>query len=79
MNNPYTGTEPCTEIDPEFFFPTSIVETKKALPLAKAICNACPTFAACRAYADNTVGLQGIWAGKVYEGTGYKSLIGFAV
>jgi WhiB family redox-sensing transcriptional regulator len=73
------GNPPCSEVDPELFFP---LDTGEEIPRikngkttyaitsryvnetgAKSICFKCPYKAACLEYAVNDYTLQGIWGG----------------
>ncbi len=62
----FTGTEPCTEIGTEVFFP-SIDEPVKSFNLdqAKGVCTGCPSIEPCFQYAlqHNVVG---VWGGTTY-------------
>lgn len=58
----------CAEVDPEIFFDPELV------PLAKAICAACPAIAECaaelarlNAQLPASASCQGVWAGTTYR------------
>jgi WhiB family transcriptional regulator, redox-sensing transcriptional regulator len=73
------GNPPCSEVDPEIFFPVDngeeIPRTKNGKTTyavvsrytneqgAKSVCFKCPYKAACLEYAINDYTLQGIWGG----------------
>lgn len=54
----------CRGIDTALFFPTSALESAAAKAAIKPICDSCPVFAQCFAYAVSfpEKALQGIWA-----------------
>jgi hypothetical protein len=65
------GSQLCAQTDPEMFFPVS--KNDPNTRIAIKLCKACPLLSACKAYAETTPGLYGIWGGKRYEGLGYIS------
>ena len=67
------GTQLCAQSDPELFFPESNMDYMHTIGLIKQICNACPLFAKCKTYSENTPGLYGVWAGQLHTGAGYIS------
>lgn len=69
MSDLFEGSQLCAQTDPELFFN---FETKSD---AIKICNRCPVFSACKQYAESAEGLYGVWAGKWYNGSGYRSSI----
>jgi Transcription factor WhiB len=75
QDNPYDGTQLCAQTDSEIFFPETFRWDKKTLDLAISVCNNCHLMLACREYADNQNGTYGVWGGKLYDGSNYKSPI----
>jgi hypothetical protein len=69
----FDGTQSCAKMDQDVFFPASIPDTRKSLQIAIPICKACSMFTKCSNYSRNTPGIQGIWAGVMYEGLGYST------
>jgi hypothetical protein len=69
----FDGTQSCAKMDQDVFFPASIPDTRKSLQIAIPICKACSMFTKCSTYSRNTAGIQGIWAGVMYEGLGYST------
>ena len=73
MSYPYDGTQSCAQTDPDLFFPDGEGRSKNAIADAKAVCNACALFSACKKYSQATPGLYGVWAGEWRDGSGYVS------
>lgn len=69
----FDGTQACATMDQEMFFPSSLDDIRKSLQLVVPICKSCSMFTKCSTYSRNTAGLQGIWAGVMYEGAGYST------
>ena len=59
----FDGSQVCTQVDPELFFPETPEGAKANLRRIKPICNACQFKDPCLEYALNDASLQGIWAG----------------
>ena len=58
----FDGTQVCTKVDPELFFPDP-TETQERLKQVKPLCDSCAFTEPCLEYALNHPELQGIWAG----------------
>jgi hypothetical protein len=72
MYNPYDGSQLCAQTDRDLFFPENL-HAKPEIKQAIAVCKRCPLLKACKDYADTHTGLYGVWAGKMYDGSGYVS------
>jgi hypothetical protein len=69
MNYPeWTGDEPCRQIDPDWFFPSSFHAIRsKEKDLLQEICNSCPSREPCLMWAIRHE-VHGWWAGTTpYE------------
>ena len=58
----FDGTQVCTQVDPELFFPNNASETAKLKKIVKPICSACKFQTECLEYAIQST-VEGIWAG----------------
>jgi len=67
------GSQACAQVDPELFFPESNMAYMHTIGTIQDICKACPIYAKCKDYSDNTPGLYGVWAGRLFTGVGYIS------
>jgi hypothetical protein len=72
MSSPYDGSQLCAQTDEALFIPENL-HAKAEIEQAIAICNRCALLKACKDYADTHTGLYGVWAGKMYDGSGYVS------
>jgi len=59
-SSPFDGTQLCTSVSPEIFFPENYVD-KEPIEKAKAICNDCWVKDKCLNFAMNE--REGIWGG----------------
>jgi WhiB family redox-sensing transcriptional regulator len=59
---PFDGTQACTSVDPEIFFPEDY-DDKRITAEAKTICQSCPLTLECLKYAVSDASLDGIWGG----------------
>ena len=60
----FDGTQPCTQVDPELFFPENAMEPLEVKRYVKKICNSCSFQTPCLEYAlKNDV--LGIWGGML--------------
>ena len=73
MNHPFNGSQSCSQVDPELFFPVTPKEIRESLVIARPICKACPVLAACTTYSQAHPELQGIWAGSFLKSQFYTS------
>lgn len=55
------GSQPCTSVDPELFFPTDTSRVSKSL---RAMCGTCPVQRGCLEYALDRPKIVGIWGGS---------------
>ena len=60
VSNPFDGTQLCTTVDPEIFFPENYVD-KEPVERAKAICNDCWIKDKCLSVSMHE--REGIWGG----------------
>lgn len=60
--NPFDGTQLCTTVDPELFFPENYSDLD-AVKAAKDICNACWIQKDCLSFAIQQKEREGIWGG----------------
>ncbi len=52
-------------IDPDLFFPVGVGQAARAQEAeAKRLCIICPVMAACRQWAQDIPGLEGVWGGR---------------
>lgn len=59
----FTGNEPCTQVDPELFYPEGKGRTQdREMSTLRAMCASCDIVAACKAYALHHEG-EGYWGG----------------
>jgi hypothetical protein len=58
----FDGTQPCSQTDPELFFPSSTGEANKSKKLIRMICNSCEFKEECLEYSL-TVDVYGAWGG----------------
>ena len=58
--SPFDGTQLCSTVDPEIFFPENYVD-KEPIEKAKAVCNQCWVKEKCLSFAMNE--REGIWGG----------------
>ncbi len=65
MKRPFDGTEPCTTVDAEAFFPHP--QEREKIAQACAVCRRCPTQKACLAYALEEQ-MYGVWGGLFLPG-----------
>ena len=79
MSTPFDGSQLCAQTDPELFFPETSMDFMHTIGKIQAICRACPLFVACDKYAQETTGLYGVWAGKLYTGVGYISPASYTI
>jgi len=56
----FDGSQPCTRIEPELFFPRGYL--KPAPPAARAACAACPFMRPCLGFALTHL-VEGVWGG----------------
>jgi len=73
------GSQACAQVDPELFFPESNMAYMHTIGTIQAICSACPLYAKCKNYSDNTPGLYGVWAGRLFTGVGYISPASYSI
>lgn len=59
-STPFDGTQLCSQVDPELFFPEDY-EDRKAVHSAKKVCSECPLTTACLTYALSNPELDGVW------------------
>jgi|688.fasta_scaffold543320_2 hypothetical protein len=69
----FDGTQACATMDQEVFFPVSLADTRKSLQFLIPICKSCSMYTKCAEYSRTAVGIQGIWAGVMYDGAGYST------
>lgn len=74
---PFDGSQLCAQTDPELFFPVNNFRRKQEIALAISVCNQCPLIKECREYAESMTGIFGVWGGKIYDGSGYRSSVYF--
>lgn len=60
------GSQPCSQLDPELFFPIEKVDRITDSPEAIRACRRCPFLHECLAYAI-THAVSGIWGGSTEE------------
>lgn len=58
----FTGTEPCTQFDPDMFFPDSVQAGEREYREIRAICSGCPVQADCLEWGVQHE-LYGVWGG----------------
>ena len=58
----FDGTQVCTQVDPELFFPEDSNQSRRQMPVIRNICNACKFKDPCLEYAVKHSELMGIWA-----------------
>jgi len=63
---PLTGSEPCSEIDPEMFFIEQAETLMQALPFLRQLCHGCPILDECREHAVLHEE-YGFWGGLTVE------------
>ena len=59
----FDGSQPCSQVDPEIFFPEDQKEMRSKMPIAKSICASCKYKEPCLEYALAHPELVGIWSG----------------
>lgn len=69
----FDGTQSCATMDQEVFFPSSLADTRKSLQFLVPICKSCSMYTKCAKYSQAATGIQGIWAGVMYDGVGYST------
>lgn len=57
---PFDGTQLCSQVDPELFFPDDY-DDRMAVLIAKKICSDCPLTTSCLQYALANPELEGVW------------------
>lgn len=67
FNTPSFSEAKCSEVDPDFFFPTSQVEWEKRLPRLRQICNNCIHQSACFQFSIDNQEEHGFWGGTTPE------------
>jgi hypothetical protein len=68
-----TARNSCAQVDPEIFFPNNNFVIKEQIRTATNICKQCHLLTACSEYAERQPSLYGVWGGKMYDGSNYKS------
>ena len=58
----FDGTQPCTQTDPEIFFPENTVDSRKVRKVVNAICSSCSFKEPCLEYAMSHP-VYGTWGG----------------
>jgi hypothetical protein len=58
----FDGSQACTQVDPELFFPEDSNQSRRQMPVIRNMCNACKFKDPCLEYAVKHSELVGIWA-----------------
>ena len=58
----FDGTQTCSQVDPEIFFPEDSGKSRSSMPHIKAICGPCAFKVPCLEYALANPELDGIWS-----------------
>lgn len=74
----FDGTQPCRDMDPELFFPSTSRESWYHPQQTKPACDECPFLTECRDYAIS-YGVSGFWGGmSEVERTRERARLGIA-
>jgi Transcription factor WhiB len=58
----FDGSQACTQVDPELFFPEDSAQSRRNMVTIKTLCEPCQFKAPCLTYAVKHPELLGIWA-----------------
>ena len=59
----FDGSQVCSQVDPELFFPENKLEAREKIRLTRPLCESCEFRKPCLEYALQHKELHGIWGG----------------